>query len=115
MAEQERSRCVHAAQRLRAAGLPCAEVSVGSTPTALSAQQLDGVTEVRAGVYVFHDLVMLGWACAAVDEIALSVLTTVIGHQEDHGWVLVDAGWMAMSRDLGIPGSPVDHWLRPGV
>ena len=49
MAEQERSRCVQAAERLRAAGLPCPEVSVGSTPTALSARQLDGVTEVRAG------------------------------------------------------------------
>jgi D-serine deaminase-like pyridoxal phosphate-dependent protein len=108
MAEQERSRCVHAAQRLRAAGLPCAEVSVGSTPTALSAQHLDGVTEVRAGVYVFHDLVMLGLGVCSLDEIALSVLTTVIGHREDHGWLLVDAGWMAMSRDLGIPGSPLN-------
>ncbi|MEY2735780.1 MAG: hypothetical protein RLZ58_1189, partial [Pseudomonadota bacterium] len=33
--------------------------------------------------------------------IALSVLTTVIGHQEDKGWAIVDAGWMAMSRDRG--------------
>jgi D-serine deaminase-like pyridoxal phosphate-dependent protein len=58
MAEQERSGCVRAAQRLRDAGLPCDTVSVGSTPTALAAQRLDGVTEVRAGVYVFFDLVM---------------------------------------------------------
>lgn len=58
MAEQERSGCVLAAERLRAAGLPCPHVSVGSTPTALSARQLQGVTEVRAGVYVFFDLVM---------------------------------------------------------
>ena len=50
MAEQERCRCVNAARRLRSAGLPCPEVSVGSTPTALSALQLEGVTEVRAGV-----------------------------------------------------------------
>ena len=58
LAEQERRLSVRAAERLRAAGLPCPEVSVGSTPTALSAQSLDGVTEVRAGVYVFFDLVM---------------------------------------------------------
>jgi len=108
MAEQERSRCVHAADRLRAAGLPCPEVSVGSTPTALSAAQLDGVTEVRAGVYVFHDLVMHGVGVCGIDEIALSVLATVIGHQAEKGWVLVDAGWMAMSRDRGIPGQPFD-------
>jgi D-serine deaminase-like pyridoxal phosphate-dependent protein len=63
VAEQERTRCVHAAQRLREAGLPCPVVSVGSTPTALSARSLDGVTEVRAGVYVFFDLVM-AWGFA---------------------------------------------------
>ena len=101
MAEQERARCVRAAERLRAAGLPCPVVSVGSTPTALSAQSLEGVTEVRAGVYVFFDLVMHNVGVCRTDEIALSVLTTVIGHQVDKGWAIVDAGWMAMSRDRG--------------
>ena len=109
MAEQERSRCVRAAERLRAAGLPCPEVSVGSTPTALSAQHLEGVTEVRAGVYVFQDLVMQGVGVCDTQEIALSVLCTVIGHQLEKGWVLVDAGWMAMSRDLGVPDLPLNH------
>ena len=108
MAEQERSRCVRAAERLRAAGLPCPEVSVGSTPTALSAVHLEGVTEVRAGVYVFNDLVMHGVGVCSTDEIALSVLCTVIGHQQERGWVLVDAGWMAMSRDLGTHDQAVD-------
>ena len=108
MAEQERSRCVRAAERLRAAGLPCPVVSVGSTPTALSAVQLHGVTEVRAGVYVFQDLVMAGVGVASPDELAFSVLATVIGHQPDKGWVLVDAGWMAMSRDRGTQQQPVD-------
>ena len=101
MAEQERARCVRAAARLRAAGLPCPVVSVGSTPTALSARNLAGVTEVRAGVYVFFDLVMHNVGVCRTDEIALSVLTTVIGHQVDKGWAIVDAGWMAMSRDRG--------------
>ena len=108
-AEQERSRCVRAAQRLRDAGLPCPVVSVGSTPTALSARRLEGVTEVRAGVYVFHDLVMLNVGVAGRDELALSVLASVIGHQVDKGWVLVDAGWMAMSRDRGTQTQAVDH------
>jgi D-serine deaminase-like pyridoxal phosphate-dependent protein len=101
MAEQERSGCVRAAQRLRDAGFSCAVVSVGSTPTALSARELAGVTEVRAGVYVFFDLVMLNIGVCNTDEMALSVLTTVIGHQQEKGWVIVDAGWMAMSRDRG--------------
>ncbi len=101
MAEQERAGCVAAAGTLRAAGLPCPVVSVGSTPTALSAQQLAGVTEVRAGVYVFFDLVMLNVGVCGMDELALSVLTSVIGHQMDKGWAIVDAGWMALSRDRG--------------
>jgi threo-3-hydroxy-D-aspartate ammonia-lyase len=43
------------------------------------------------------------------DDIALSVLTTVIGHQVERGWVLVDAGWMAMSRDRGTQKQAVDQ------
>ncbi|MDB5954675.1 DSD1 family PLP-dependent enzyme [Ramlibacter sp.] len=101
IAEQERSGTVRAAERLRLAGLPCPAVSVGSTPTALSAVDLHGVTEVRAGVYVFFDLVMHNVGVCAASDIALSVLTTVIGHQEEKGWAIVDAGWMAMSGDRG--------------
>lgn len=108
-AEQERAGTVRAAERLRQAGLPCPVVSVGSTPTALSALSLDGVTEVRAGVYVFFDLVMHNIGVCTMDEIALSVLTEVIGHQEDKGWAIVDAGWMAMSRDRGTQRQRRDY------
>ncbi|MBC7610431.1 MAG: DSD1 family PLP-dependent enzyme [Polaromonas sp.] len=108
IADQERTACVRAAERLREAGLPCAVVSVGSTPTALSATQLEGVTEVRAGVYVFFDLVMHNIGVCDTSDIALSVLTTVIGHQSEKGWAIVDAGWMAMSRDRGTQKQKYD-------
>ena len=101
MAEQERAGCVAAAEHVRTAGHRCGIVSVGSTPTALSARSLEGVTEVRAGVYVFFDLVMAGVGVCSRDEIALSVLCSVIGHRPDVGWIITDAGWMAMSRDRG--------------
>jgi len=109
MAEQERRECVRAARRLRAAGYDCPCVSVGSTPTALSAQSLEEVTEVRAGVYAFFDLVMSNTGVCALSDIALSVLTTVIGHQAEKGWTIVDAGWMAMSRDRGTQGKKIDY------
>jgi threo-3-hydroxy-D-aspartate ammonia-lyase len=109
LAERERALSVSAAERLRAAGLPCPVVSVGSTPTALSAGALHGVTEVRCGVYVFFDLFMTNVGVCAIDDIALSVLTTVIGHQHDKGWVIVDAGWMAMSRDRGTARQSHDY------
>lgn len=111
VAEQERAGAVRAAQRLREGGFECPVVSVGSTPTALSADHLDGVTEVRAGVYVFFDLVMHNVGVCSIDDIALSVLTTVIGHQEDKGWAIVDAGWMAMSRDRGTQNQGRDFGL----
>lgn len=108
-AEQERAAAVAAAESLRAAGLPCPVVSIGSTPTAHSARDLTGVTELRAGVYVFFDLFMAGIAVCELEDIALSVLTTVIGHQPAQGRILVDAGWMAMSRDRGTAAQAVDQ------
>jgi ketosteroid isomerase-like protein len=111
IAEQERAGAVHAAERLRAAGFAAPVVSVGSTPTALFAEQLAGVTEVRAGVYVFMDLMMAALGVCRLDEIAASVLTAVIGHQPDRGWTLIDAGWMALSRDRGLAGEFTDQGL----
>jgi D-serine deaminase-like pyridoxal phosphate-dependent protein len=108
-AELERRAAVSAAEALRDSGLPCPVVSVGSTPTAHAARDLTGVTELRAGVYMFFDLVMAGIDVCAVDDIALSVLTTVIGHQRDKGWTLVDAGWMALSRDRGTAAQDEDQ------
>ena len=108
-AEAERRSVVDAAATLRAAGFACPVVSVGSTPTAHHAADLTGVTEVRAGVFVFFDLVMAGIGVCDVDDVALSVLATVIGHQHDKGWILTDAGWMAMSQDRGTARQEVDQ------
>jgi D-serine deaminase-like pyridoxal phosphate-dependent protein len=108
-AEVERASAVTAAGILRGAGYACPVVSVGSTPTAHFAETLHGVTEVRAGVFVFFDLVMAGLGVCAIDDIAISVLATVIGHQPEKGWILVDAGWMAMSRDRGTARQPLDQ------
>lgn len=109
VAEQERAAAVRSAEFLRAAGLACPVVSVGSTPTAHFARDLTGVTEMRAGVFVFFDLVMAGIGVCTVADIALSVLATVIGHQREKGWIVVDAGWMALSRDRGTANQAVDQ------
>lgn len=109
VAEQERAAAVRSAEFLRAAGLASPVVSVGSTPTAHFARDLAGVTEMRAGVFVFFDLVMAGIGVCSVADIALSVLATVIGHQHEKGWIVVDAGWMALSRDRGTANQAVDQ------
>ncbi|WP_231704092.1 alanine racemase [Cochlodiniinecator piscidefendens] len=108
-AEQERATTVAAASILRNANLPCPVVSIGSTPTAFAARDLTGITELRAGVYVFFDLVMAGIGVCIQEDIALSVLTTVIGVQPQQGRILIDAGWMALSRDRGTADQRIDQ------
>ena len=108
MAERERSLTVEAAERLRATGLACPIVSVGSTPTLHYARSLDGVTEARAGVYAFGDLVQSELGTCTIDDIAIGVIASVIGHNRQHGRVLIDAGFLALSRDRGTADLPVD-------
>ncbi|WP_307081382.1 DSD1 family PLP-dependent enzyme [Streptomyces canus] len=108
-ARNERDSAVAAAERLRAAGLPVSTVSVGSTPTAHAAEDLTGVTELRAGNYVFFDLVMAGLGVCRIEDLALSVVVTVIGHRPEFGWILTDGGWMAMSRDRGTAAQAQDQ------
>jgi D-serine deaminase-like pyridoxal phosphate-dependent protein len=43
------------------------------------------------------------------EDIALSVLCTVIGHRPQAGWIITDGGWMAMSRDRGTQKQPHDY------
>ena len=98
-AEEERKAVVDAAARLRDAGLPCPVVSVGSTPTATHAKSLAGVTEMRPGVYMFGDLDQMGLGSCSFDDIAVSVLASVIGHAPARNVLLVDAGALALSKD----------------
>ncbi len=109
MAQQERDVTAKAAGILRQSGLPCPVVSIGSTPTASFAEDLTGITEVRAGVFMFHDLVMAGLGVCDISEIAVSVIASVIGHQKQKGWVITDAGWMALSRDRGTASQKTDQ------
>lgn len=109
VADKERNAVVAAARALRLADLPCKVVSVGSTPTATFASDLAGVTEVRAGVYAFMDLVMAGLGVCRLTDIALSCLSTVIGHQVAKNWIVTDGGWMALSRDRGTANQAVDQ------
>lgn len=102
IAEIERTSAVEAAERLRAAGIECPEVSVGSTPTATHAERLDGVTELRAGVYVFGDLFQASIGTCARDDLALSVLATVIARRDDCVWI--DAGALALTQDRSVDG-----------
>jgi D-serine deaminase-like pyridoxal phosphate-dependent protein len=100
VAEQERQAIVGAAEKLRAAGIPCPIVSAGSTPTATHSQNFTGITEMRPGVYVFNDLDQEFIGSCGPQDLALSVLASVIGHYPHRNQVLVDAGALALSKDI---------------
>ena len=104
-AAEERDVMVALAGRLRDAGVPVVGVSIGSTPTMAVAEDLTGMTEIRPGNYVFNDFVQVANGVCTAEECALSVLATVISHQPGADHAVVDAGALALSKDLG-PGDP---------
>jgi D-serine deaminase-like pyridoxal phosphate-dependent protein len=100
VAEQERQAIVGAAEKLSATGIPCPIVSAGSTPTAMHSRDFTGITEMRPGVYVFNDLDQEFIGSCGAGDLALSVLASVIGHYPHRNQVLVDAGALALSKDI---------------
>lgn len=107
IAEHERAGVVQAAERLRGAGHAAPIVSMGSSPTATHSVALTGVSEVRAGVYMFGDLFQAEIATHGLDDIAVTVLTSVIGRRP--GRVLIDAGGLALSKDRSTEGRERDY------
>lgn len=101
IAGEERDAAIAAAQAIRNAGIPVEMVSVGSSPTIQFAEHLEGVTEARCGIYLFWDLSQFSRGVCAIDDIAVSVLSSVIGQNRREKYLLVDAGALAMSKDTG--------------
>jgi D-serine deaminase-like pyridoxal phosphate-dependent protein len=108
LTEVERSVAATAADRLRAAGLPVGIVSMGSTPTALYGDSYAGITEVRAGVYMFGDLFQAEIASCGRGDIAVSVLSSVIGQRRADARILIDAGALALSKDRSTEATARD-------
>ncbi len=100
LAEKHRQELLKAKSRLAGLGLECGVISFGSTPATLHAKTMEGVTELRCGIYAFQDLFQAAIGACAKEDIAVSVLTTVIGVRKDINRVVVDAGGLALSKDL---------------
>jgi len=109
VAEAERAGVTHAAERVRAAGHRVEIVSLGSSPTALHARSMEGITEVRAGVYMFGDLFQAQLGTHAPEDIAVTVLASVIGRKPERNAVLLDAGALALSKDRSTEKAPKDY------
>ncbi len=80
------------------AGLRPGVVSGGSTPTALRAHELPGITEIRPGTYVYNDREIVSIGAATRADCALTVLATVVSTAVP-GQAVVDAGTKALGRE----------------
>ena len=101
IAEQERQVMTWFGDLLRKDGLPVRGVSVGSTPAMAAVKSLTGVTEARPGNYIFYDRTMVLIGCCGPQDVAVSVLATVVSHQPGAAHFVVDAGALSLSKDLG--------------
>ncbi len=102
LAHQEGEWMVETADMIRADGIQVREVSVGSTPTARFAAQVNGVTEIRPGTYVFYDTTqVLKFACDWAD-CAQTVLATVVVKHPDR--LILDCGSKTLSSDTAPNG-----------
>lgn len=99
---EEGEMMVALAVQLRAAGIPVRSVSVGSTPTAPYCA-VPGVTEIRPGTYVFNDNMQIASETAGPEQVALSILATVVSRQAPD-LATLDAGAKVFSGDV-IPAA----------
>ena len=82
-------------------GLGETQRSIGSTPTATVVERFTECDEVRPGNYVFFDAFQATLGSCAIENVAVSVLTTVVGSYPERGGLIVDAGALALSKDAG--------------
>jgi D-serine deaminase-like pyridoxal phosphate-dependent protein len=106
IAEAERGAVTRAGGRLRAAGYSISIVSAGSSPTARHGENFEGITEMRAGVYMFGDLFQAEIETHPAADIAVTILTSIIGRRP--GRLLVDAGGLALSKDRSTEATAHD-------
>jgi D-serine deaminase-like pyridoxal phosphate-dependent protein len=80
-------------------GVKCEEISVGATPTARFSVQLDGITEMRPGNYVYYDRTQVGLGAAAWTDCALTVLAMVVSTPAPDR-IILDSGSKTLSNDM---------------
>lgn len=71
------NKMVNTAEQLREHGFDIQTVSVGSTPAAFETTQIEGITEMRPGTYVFQDNTIFRFGQIGPDDCALRILATV--------------------------------------
>jgi D-serine deaminase-like pyridoxal phosphate-dependent protein len=98
---------VSLAHRMREQGIGVDDVSLGSTPTVEYAAQVEGVTEVRPGTYVFYDRMQVHLGACSLDECAATVVCTVIS-RPSVGLAVIDGGSKTFATDVPPGAEPLN-------
>ena len=78
------------------------------TPAASAAAEMQGVAEgwdIHPGNYVFYDRQQVNCGSCSVEDISATVLARVVGIYPHNNHFLIDAGALALSKDLAPPHS----------
>ncbi len=84
-------------------GITLKHRSIGSTPTFEIGATIKGITEIRPGNAIFFDGVQASLGVATKDEVALTVLATVVSIKEDR--IILDTGSKALTTEKGAHGN----------
>jgi len=101
IAQTERDLMKNLAEELRGEGLNVPTVSIGSTPTMSAIDNLEGITELRCGNYIFFDAFQATLGSCRFEDCALTVLAAVVHRDFERQKIVVDAGAIALSKDRG--------------
>jgi D-serine deaminase-like pyridoxal phosphate-dependent protein len=101
IARQETSAVAKFAATLAQAGAGELVRSIGSTPTCTHTESFTDCDEVRPGNYVFFDAFQATLGSCSLTDVAVSVLTTVVGCYPERQELIVDAAALALSKDPG--------------
>lgn len=94
---------VSIANKLREKGIDIKDVSAGSTPTAKYVSQVEGITEIRPGTYVFNDRMQAEYGVCNYDECAAKVVAGVVSVPDDD-YLVIDGGSKSLATDV-IPNT----------
>lgn len=96
-------------------GYPVPITSGGSTPSSFFAEELQGISESRAGNYIFFDMNAVNLGIAEVQDCSLKIVSTVVSIPLP-GYATIDAGSKTLTSDLSVKGNTHGYILgKPDV
>jgi D-serine deaminase-like pyridoxal phosphate-dependent protein len=98
---------VSLAEQMRDKGIEVEDVSLGSTPTAEYAGEVEGVTEIRPGTYIFYDRMQARLGACSLEECAATVVATVVSRPSEN-LAIIDGGSKTFATDVQPGTKPLN-------